>query len=183
MRLNPDPKQRAEGVVVIAAGWLEFLGAAAHPDEDYAFLPCKAEHPRIKTGDPVYVVCEGKLRCRISALRFTNGVQGFSLLVRGSAIAAAEPVTIAQPIGWFLGYRAPWWSVGDERPFPCWLEAYLPRGVGEAARWRMERLKAPAPALNPPTPPSPAHRTPAPLAPSPRPPGPYVPAKGQGTLF
>lgn len=70
----------------------------------------------VKTGDRVYVVCEGKLRGYAPLVRIDHFQNIYGLVRRGDAVA----VTIDEYIRGFPGFRYRWWDRAIERPFPDW---------------------------------------------------------------
>lgn len=77
--------------------------------------------PRIKAGELVYIVCEGKLRGYAPLLYLDDLGRGRWSLVRGGGAVA---VTIDEPIRGFQGWRYRWWRYEAERPFPDWKEGH-----------------------------------------------------------
>lgn len=99
--------------------------------------------PKIKPGERVYVVYNGKLRGYAPLVRVEENMgpqehseaaknfgvptatlrpkqpRGYALVRHGGAVA----VTIDEHIPGFRGFRYRWWSLEAERPFPEWRTA------------------------------------------------------------
>lgn len=77
--------------------------------------------PKIKPGERVYIVCEGKLRGYAPLMYIDDLGDGRYGLIRGGGAAA---VTIPEAIRGFRGFRYRWWKYEDETPFPEWKEGH-----------------------------------------------------------
>lgn len=73
--------------------------------------------PRIRQGERVYIVCNGKLRGYAPLIRIDPfGQNGFALIRGGGAVA----VTVDRVIRGFQGFRYRFWEYDQEIPFPDW---------------------------------------------------------------
>lgn len=72
---------------------------------------------KIKSGDRVYVVYNGKLRGYSPLVKIVNYRYGYALVRHNDAVA----VTIDQYIEGFRGFRYRWWDREIEKPFPNWM--------------------------------------------------------------
>ena len=77
---------------------------------------------RVLPGDRLYIVSEGRLRCRAEIHRTARGSNGWTCCYRRGDL---EPVTVDYRIRGFRGLRRRWWPPEVERPCPDWLGAGL----------------------------------------------------------
>jgi hypothetical protein len=75
--------------------------------------------PKIRPGERVYVVYNGKLRGYAPLVRVERAGRGYALVRHNDAVA----ITIPEPIQGFRGFRYRWWDYEIEIPFPEWQEA------------------------------------------------------------
>ena len=85
-------------------------------------------HPPCSTGDQLYVVAHGRLRC--------------VLLIEAIMM---RPVTLAGYVPGFAGWRRRWWDPQHELPFPAWrTEAVADRAPVSPAPAALAHGKTPA---------------------------------------
>lgn len=76
--------------------------------------------PAIMPGERVYICYRGKLRGYAPLVRIERtGPSRYSLVRRGGAV----PVTIADPLSSFRGFRYRFWVRSMEVAFPDWTQA------------------------------------------------------------
>ena len=101
------------------AAWISEGDAVGEPwsGEDWYFFLGGYPPKKIKPGERVYVVYNGKLRGYSPLVRIEeNPRPGYALVRRGDAVA----VTIDELIKGFRGFRYRWWDREIEKSFPEW---------------------------------------------------------------
>lgn len=120
----------ADLVVTVPKGfWLEWLAegdAAGEPEtgQEYGFWFACHQRPPIGPGDRLYIVAWGMLRGYAPVTRLLREGRSWVICRQGGAVAC----TIDEPIAGFRGWREPWWTRGQERPFPDWRTAGVALG-------------------------------------------------------
>ena len=119
------------------AGWvreqLEELPCGRLPDgTSLQWLWCSRARmmESVVRGNRLYIVSEGRLRCRAEIYRTYRGADGWICCLRRGDL---EPVTIDNNVRGFRGLRKRFWPLEIERPCPDWQGAALGLGPGEEA--------------------------------------------------
>lgn len=126
----------ADLIVTVPKGiyldWIAEGDAAGEPStgEEWGWY-MGGPRPPMVPGDRLYVCAWGRLRGYAPIVRVVQTERGWCICRRGDAVA----VTITETIPGFRGWRRPWWSASDERPFPAWRTEDVDIGKAAGGLW------------------------------------------------
>jgi hypothetical protein len=113
------------------AAWLAEGDASGEPwSGEYWAFTTFGGRPKMKAGERVYVVCEGRLVGYSPLVEFRVGGGSIAFIRGGGAVAC----TIDEPITGFRGWRYRWWAREQEKPLNLVETATTPAPRKEHAK-------------------------------------------------
>jgi hypothetical protein len=116
-----------------------YVGGRKPPARSARRSSGEAAPPPVAPGERLYLVAHGRVRGYVPVSGVARTGRGWTIQRGGPAVA----VTIPEAVADFRGWRAAWWAVSDEVPFPDWRTADT-SDVLEDAEGASEREEAEA---------------------------------------